>query len=1105
MRCMGILRVFLLSCFCCMAIGVFAQKPQNDATILVKVSIVDSDKNPLPGATVKVTGKAQGVISNENGEVSLWVDKDAQIEFSYVGMKPLVMRVTKPISGYITLEDEMAELDQVVITGYQRTTKRRTTGSLATLTAKDLKGAPTANLDMLMQGKIAGVDIKAVSGRPEESAKIRIRGTNTITGNAEPLWVVDGVPLQKDIPSISTDRIRAGDFNDIFTNGIAGINPNDIESVTVLKDASAAAIYGSRAAGGVIVVTTKRGQEGKMRINYSTNVSVVTSPPGNADLMNSKEKLAWEQELWDEFSAEGFASGDRYPVIGIVGMIRSGYGKYAGMTKEQQDATIASLGEHTTDWFGELFQNSVSQSHYLSLSGGSQKNSYYISLGYSQNNGLVKKTDYDRYNVSAKIDMKPNKRVKLGFTADMAMQHANSPSLNVDPFKYAYFANPYEKVYNEDGTYAADNTYYSLSHANGSYDVKLPEDGFNIFREINETSNKTKNLSASLIANLSVNILDNLSFEGMASYGYVNNMSDNINGKETYAAWIDRPFEGSSLSTSKRTYGSITQSSAYNTNYNLRGQFHYFNTFAEDHYISALVGSEIRGQYSKSIYEKRYGYDPVTGNSSMPVYPEGTKIEYANLLSYAAIIDDLSGQSIVEDAFASFYFSLDYVFKQRYILSLTGRTDGSNNFGSDEQFNPTGSLGLAWNIDQEEFMQSLKPVISSLSLRTAFGYTGNINKSVYPQLVMEYSNSFRKTNDDYFRMGFLRNAPNARLRWEKTKDMKVSLDIGFLNDRLRLQGELYDRRTRDAVTSVPVPYTTGFSNQKYNTSELLNQGAEVTVSAQVLKTKDWSASITANLSYNRNKLLKYDGGVSMFTDTYVGYPLGAIISGKVQGIDNKLGIYTYEVRPDAKMETSADRNSTKNYAFYLGTSTAPTNGGYSISVSYKKLNLSLGGSYSLGGKVKNNIVCPVDFTYLSGNRVESIPSQENDLYVNFLNVTKDAVNRWTPDNPITNGHPRIIDAYGKYLGLSNYMITSSQITDASMLQNVSYFKLNSLMLSYNFDGMEWLKKAHISSLGVSISMSNLFTITNYSGIDPETPGAVYPTPRTFSMGVSVGF
>ena len=599
-------KAFVFVCLCCMATILFAQKPQGDATILVKVTIVDVDKNPLPGATVKVTGKAQGVVANDQGEVSLWVDRNTQIEFKYVGMKPLFMRVTKPLSGYITLEDETSELDQVVVTGYQRTTKRRTTGSLTTLTAKDLKGAPTANLDMLMQGKVAGMDVKAVSGRPGESAKIRIRGTNTITGNAEPLWVVDGVPLQKDIPSISSSQIRAGDFNEIFANGISGINPNDIESITVLKDASATAIYGSRAAGGVIVVTTKRGKEGKMSINYSANVSIVTRPPGNANLMNSSEKLAWEQELWNEFSAKGFADGTHYPVIGAVGMIRSGYGKYANMTLEQQNAEIARLGEQTTDWFDELFQNSVSNSHYLSLSGGSEKNSYYVSLGYAKNNGLVKKTDYERYNVSAKLDMKPNKRVKLGISADMAIQESTSPSLNVDPFKYAYFANPYERIYNEDGSYAADNTYYSITHANGAYDKLLPDGGYNIFREINETSNETKNMSASLIANLSVNILDNLSFEGLASYGYVTNASDNINGKNTYAAWQDRPFEGSASSISKRTYGSITQTNAYNTNYNLRGQLHYFNTFGRDHYISALLGSEIRGQYSKSIYEKRY-------------------------------------------------------------------------------------------------------------------------------------------------------------------------------------------------------------------------------------------------------------------------------------------------------------------------------------------------------------------------------------------------------------------------------------------------------------------------------------------------------------------
>ena len=1095
---------------CSLAIaGLSAQESygKRQEGILVKVVIVDNHSTPLPGATVKVDGIPVAQ-SNENGEVSIKVLPNALVEIHYLGMNPHSIRVTRPVTGNIMLTESYSELDQVVITGYSRTTKNRTTGSLTTLSAKDLQGAPTANIDMLLQGKIAGVDIKAVSGRPGETAKVRIRGTNTITGNADPLWVVDGVPLQHDIPTISSNEIRAGNFNNIFSNGISGINPNDIESVTVLKDASAAAIYGSRAAGGVIVVTTKRGQEGKMRLNYSANVSVVTAPSRDAGLMNSQQKLAWEQELWDEFSAQRFAdhatTNVRYPVVGIVGMIRSGYGQYAGMTKEEQDAEIARLGRHSTDWFEELFQNSVSQNHYLSLSGGSEKSTYYVSLGYSQNNGLQKKTDYDRYNVSAKLDIKPNKRVKLGFSFDMAMQEANSPSADVNPYTYAYFANPYERVYNEDGSYAADNTYFNLALINGSYEIPLPAEGFNIMREINETSNKTKNFSSSLIANLTVNILDNLSFEGLASFGYVTNSSDNINGANTYAAWTDRRFEGSNIK-SERKYGSILQNSAYNTNYNLRGQLHYFTTFADDHYISLLGGAEIRGQYSKSIYEKRYGYDPVSGNSAMPVFPEGDKLEYGDMLSYASIMDGLSGQSILEDAFASFYFSLDYVLKERYILSLTARTDGSNNFGSDEQFNPTGSLGLGWNISQEPFMEPLKPILSSLSLRAAFGYTGNINKSVYPQLVMDYESSFRRTDSENFRIGSIKNAPNPNLRWEKTRDMKLGLEIGFFDDRLRLSGEIYDRRTSDAVTSVTVPYTTGFSTQSFNTSKLLNQGAELSITGHILNTKDWKLSATANISYNRNKLLEYDySNPSIWGTTYVGYPLNLIISGKVQGIDPKYGIYTYEVRPDVVMQSASDRAIAENYAFYLGTSTAPTNGGYSITVGYKGVSLSLGGSYSINGKIVNNIESPADYREVEGNKIEDIPTQDNDLYSNHLNVSKDASHRWTPDNPITDGKPRIIDAYGDYLGLNNYMITSRHITRASMMENVSYFKLNSLMVNYNFGG-KWMKRTPISSLSVSFTVNNLLTITNYSGIDPETPGAVYPIPRTYTMGVSVGF
>ena len=1081
-------------------------KPTQQEAVRVErvvLTVTDSNGEPMPGAAVLVDNKPRAVTDVE-GRVSLVVPRGSWVEVRYVGSTPWRRQINATFSGTVTLENETSELDQVVVTGYQRTTKRRTTGSIATVTAKDLEGNPTAGLDMLLQGKIAGVDVKAVSGRPGQTATVRIRGTNTITGNADPLWVVDGVPLQRDIPAISSTKIRAGDFNDIFSNGIAGINPNDIESVTVLKDASAAAIYGSRAAGGVVVVTTKRGKEGQLRLNYSANVSVVSAPPSDANLMTSKEKLAWEQELWDEFSARGFAEGSHYPVVGVVGQIRSGFGRYAGMSVQEQDAEIARLGSQSTDWFKELFRNSVSHSHYLSLSGGSQKSAYYLSMGYNKYNGLVKKTDYERYNVSAKLDLKPNRRVKFGFQTDLAYQIACSPSLNVNPFKYAYFANPYERVYDDNGDYAADNTYFTMGLANGEIQSTQPTNGYNIFREINETSSKTKNLTATLIATLNVQIMDHLSFEGLASFGYVHDAGDNINGKDTYAAWTDRVFEGSSF-TSKRTYGSITQTSAMNTNYDARAQLHYSNTFAKHHYLSALAGAELRGSYAKSIFEKRYGYDPVTGNSAMPVYPENTNVDYVDLLSYASIIDQLSGQSIEESAFASFYFSLDYVLRQRYVLSVTARTDGSNNFGSEQQFNPTGSVGLSWNLDQERFMKKLQPYVSSASLRAAFGYTGNINKTVYPQFVMDYSSDFRRTGDEYYRMGYIRNAPNPNLRWEKTRDMKVSLDMGLFKERLRFQVELYDRRTRDAVTAVPVPYTTGFYVQSYNTSELLNQGAEFSISSQLVKTRDWRLSLTANLAYNRNKLLKYDiPNPGIFNDNCVGYPLNALISGKVQGIDPATGLYTYQLRDDVVLPAGQTTVKSDDYAFYLGTANAPVNGGYSIHLAWKELSLSIGGSYSLGGKIFNEVTPPQDYGSLSAAVNEHPATIENDLYVNHFNVTKDAVNRWTPQNSITNGRPRIVDAYGESLGLDNTYVTASSITRASMLENVSYFKLGSIMLSYSFPQKNWMKRAHLSSLSLSFTLNNVFIVTNYSGIDPETPGAVYPMPRTYTMGVSVG-
>ena len=283
-----------------MPLLVVAQQPPTQ--LKIDITIVDENGEILPGATVKSSDKPMGLVSDQNGKVSLWAGKGATLTISYIGMKTRTIKVVRAISGDVALESENTTIDQVVVTGYSQTDVRKSTGSVGILTEKELKDQPLANVDMLMQGKLAGVNVQAVSGRPGESAKIRIRGTASITGNNEPLWVVDGVPLQKNIPAMGNSYIRSGDFSTLYANGVAGIAPQNIESITVLKDAAAAAIYGSQAQSGVIVITTKKGQAGNIHLSYSGNVSVQTSPSRDANLMNTEEKLAYEQSIWDEFS-----------------------------------------------------------------------------------------------------------------------------------------------------------------------------------------------------------------------------------------------------------------------------------------------------------------------------------------------------------------------------------------------------------------------------------------------------------------------------------------------------------------------------------------------------------------------------------------------------------------------------------------------------------------------------------------------------------------------------------------------------------------------------------------------------------------------------------
>ena len=1076
---------------------------------IIKGKIIDKEEDePVIGATVFIPGTLRGTTTDLDGNFSLDVTGASKFTVSCISYKTRQIEVGAKDEITIFLESDIMALGEVVVNGYTSTTMSRVTGSVGIIDSEQLKDAPLKSMDMLIQGKIPGVSVQAVSGRPGETAKVRIRGTNTISGNAEPLWVVDGVMLQKDIPKISTGQIKAGDFNTLFSSGIAGINPNDIENITVLKDASAAAIYGSRAAGGVIVITTKRGKEGSLNIQYSGNFSVTTQPVRDVSLMNSSEKIEWEKDLWNKFSADGFSKGEYYPVVGLVGMVRSGYGQYAGLSTAEQESLLDGYKEHTTDWFDELFRSSVSHSHYVSMSGGKKDVNYYISFGYGTNNGLVKNNVYDRYNLSSKIDINASDKVKLGFNTNLSYQTSKDASGSTNLFKYAYFANPYERPYNPDGSYRADGTYFELGKANGNTAFIIPNNGINIIRDLNETSSKVNSFDVTQTANLTWYLIDNLKFDGLASANYSNNNNDNINGKDTYAAFSDRPFEGSNYN-SQRTYGSIFQSSAYNIAYNLRAQLSYSEEVKRNHFVSALLGTEIRNSYNKSIFEKRYGYDPVSGNSSFPLIPttdESGLIPYDYLINYARIMDGLSGQNIDEAAVASFYFSADYSFKNLYTTSFTARTDGSNNFGSKEQFNPIWSLGFAWNASNEPFLKDRLGVVNDLSVRVATGYTGNINKSVYPQFIMDYSNEFRKTYDDFYRMGYVNSAPNPNLRWERTFDYKVGVNAGLFDSRLRMQLEYYYRLSSDVVTPVRVPETTGFRSQSYNTSEIENKGLEFSLSGTVIKNKNYSISASANISHNRNLLKDYVSPTgSMYGNMRVNYPLNSLFTGIPTGIDPYTGVYLFKQRSDVKFESTSDYENGDNYLFYVGTSNAPITGGYSISGRYKNFSVSVGGVYSFGSKVLNEISSPAYYGAIqkSSPTSEKIPTSHNDLYRNHLNVLKNSSHLWTSQNPVVDGMPRLIDAYGPNMGYNTYMTTSSNINKGALIEDVSYFKVNSIMISYNV-GEKVLSKMKLKSMGFNLTVNNLLTISNYSGFDPETPGIVYPQSKSYSFGINFG-
>ena len=1076
--------------------------------------VTDTDGAPVIGAgLVCIEKNTAGTTSDLDGNFSITLPAGAKtVKFSSVGMKELVYQLIpgRTENVRIIMEWENTELDQVVVTGYAQTSVKRITGSVAVLNSEKFEAKAISSVDALMQGEVAGVSIKSLSGQPGTQAKITIRGSNNITGSSAPLWVVDGVPLQSESPVLSSEQLATGGFDNIFVNGIGNINPNDIESITILKDAAAAAIYGSRAANGVIVVTTKKGEAGKMRISYNNTFSWSFKPERSLNLMNSSEKLSWEDELWNEFSAAKYAASltDNtviYPVVGIVGQIRAGLGDFASMKgdKAAQDKYIESLRNVDTNWYNLLFRNSFSQGHHLSLSGGSGKSTYYVALGLNDEDGMLIHNDYRRYNVNAKMTLTPTDWARIDVGMEAARQESKMPYSTVDPFHYAFFSNPYERAYNADGSYAADNTWFTLGYYNGrGAEQVMPKNGFNIIRELDSNYSKTANTNGTFRAQTDFRIIEPLHFVGLVSYSYSNNSTDKVIDKYSYSAFRDRL--GSDDRSQTNLYGNISQNRTNRNSYVARGHFSFNKTFAETHTVNLLAGAELRGSGSNTIFTKRYNYDPKTGTTSLPQI-SGPQDEWLSE------VEKLNGEYFSKTRYASFYASADYYLGKSIVLNASFRTDGSSNFGSNKQFNPTWSAGAAWHIGEEAWMKKALPALSHATLRAAYGFTGDVNTSTSHLLVIQYlQQQYRYFGDETFNLGTIPSAPNPDLGWEKTQDAKAGLDFGLWKDRLTLNTEYYYRLSTDVVTSSPVQSTTGFTHVYFNAADIMNSGIELTLNGKIIQTKDWGLSAAVNFAYNYNKVLKYNpvskSGITS-KDRYVeGYPTGAIFSGKYAGIASDTGLYQFELRPDATISTATDLNKPDNYRYFLGTTIAPYTGGFNLSASWRQLRLSISGVYSFGCKTYENFRYPASYSNAShsGVSTETVQSQFSDLYGNHLNVEKDRTNRWTATHTTGVKYPRIYDYFdGKY-NFASYNPMDSSIIDAVYLKNNSYLRIKSIILTYSLPGAA-VKKMRMRGLSFNVSLNNFFTFTKYDGMDPEIPGATYPTTRSVSAGMNIDF
>ena len=1037
----------------------FRKSEEETKSVLYKGTVCDSQGQPLPGVTVAVKGTSLGVATDVNGNFQIQMPPATNwiFVFSFIGMQTVEIQSGDRREFEVVLKPAKEELEEVVVTGYQTIRKERMTGTTATITANQIAGRGLQSIDEILNSTISGLNMIS-SGRPGQDAQIQIRGVNSLTGSTEPMWIVDGMPLQGEIPNIqsgSTDLQAT-----IFTTGIGNIVPDDIKSITVLKDAAATAIYGARAANGVIVVETKSGLSGKTRFNASVNVGITERPRNNIDMMNTAEKIQFEREIFYDLQGYIYTPGR------VTKLLQQA--AYGEISSDEAERRIGELAKINTDWFKEIYRTAISQQYNFSMSGGNEKTQHYVSLNYLKEVGTEPNNKYDRLGMNIKLTHNPSEKIRITGGLGATMKNDRVTASSVNSLEYAMYANPYERLKNEDGTKAYDISYNAKE---SSIRDGLDWDTFNILDDLNRNTNTNRYLDAELSLKVEWEIVKGLMFTTHGVYNANSNHNRIIEGADTYTNFINNWYSYKGEIPHDMVKGSLREATGYTNAYTFRNTLQYTGEYAGKHYISLFAGQEIQ---ERTAYNS-FNYSPVFDEEHRIVgFPEMDDIDGSEI-NYSA----LGGTGKSVSKMSSFFANASYSYLDKYILTGALRYDGSDIIGNDNQFTPLWNVGLRWNLHREEFMKRWMWV-DQFAVRGGFGYTGSIDKNALPFVVMTlgqsviYDGQTVPTSFSY---------PNPNVKWQTKQDMNVGLDLSLFDYRLELGVNYYNNITRDVLDRKALPYSSGRSEVTENVADIYNSGWEIDLGVTLLKNKSFQWYAKANIAINDNKVKN-----TYYKDTkdlpkatlsnahqfVENQPVNGWYGYKFAGINPINGaVMTYTGNGEATLDMSVSGATWPiPSVFYLGNLTPPVVGGFSTSANWKQLIFSANFEFKTG-QIK------------SFNTFRSLDARNRH--------TSEA-NRWREPGDITNV-PAMSEAFTTY---SSYMYDI-------LLEKGNYLRCSYMTLGYNLKP-EWLHKIGFSTARLSFTAKDLFTVSSYSGIDPALMGSFgYPNSRKYTITLNVGF